>query len=71
MSHLNTSRIISQLGGSRVIADELGLQQNRISNWHKQGIPRDIYIRANLAYMAAEKGIALPAHFTAGLVLAK
>ena len=68
---MNTSTIISQLGGSRVIADELGLQQNRISNWLQQGIPTDIYIRANLASLAAEKGVALPAHFTAGLVLAK
>jgi|TARA_R110000824_G_scaffold54700_8_gene151105 hypothetical protein len=68
---MNTSSIISQLGGSRFIADELGLQQNRISNWLKQGIPTDIYIRADLAILASKKGVALPDDFTAGLVLSK
>ncbi len=66
---MNTSEIISQIGGSTFVADEMNFPQNRVSNWLKNGIPNDIKIRAKIAQLANEKNVSLPDDFLAGLKL--
>ena len=66
---MNTSEIISQIGGSKFVADQMNFPQNRVSNWLKNGIPHDIKIRAKIAQLANEKNVSLPDDFLAGLKL--
>jgi hypothetical protein len=54
-------QLIDDLGGNSVVAKELGLSPNAVSNWRKRGIPWKM--RPVLARMAAERAISLPADF--------
>jgi predicted transcriptional regulator len=54
-------QIIDQLGGSKAIAETLGITQANVSNWRKRDIPRRY--RVTLARMALDKGVMLPADF--------
>ena len=63
------SELINRLGGSGVVAKALGFRVNRVSNWHRDGIPHQQ--RGRIAQLAQAKGEALPAGFLPeGLVTA-
>ena len=61
MEHIT---LIEKLGGSRAIADTLGLKINRVSNWSSRGIPWPY--RWKIAEMAKKKRIAVPDNFLIG-----
>lgn len=53
---------IDELGGSRCVADELGIDKiSRVSNWRKCGIPWRF--RPRLKSLAEQKGVTPPAGF--------
>jgi uncharacterized protein YjcR len=54
-------KLIDELGGNKVLADEFGLTPNAISNWRKRDIPWKM--RPAVAQMAAKQGVTLPADF--------
>jgi hypothetical protein len=53
--------LIDELGGSAVVAEELGAAPNAVANWKLRQIPWQW--RPTIAAMAEAKGVALPAGF--------
>jgi hypothetical protein len=58
------SKLISDLGGSKALADALGTSPNRVANWNKRDIPWRY--RHVVAKLAAERGVELPQGFWGG-----
>lgn len=53
--------IITELGGTKLVADALGVQTNVVANWRVRGIPWKR--RHAVARLAADLGKPLPSSF--------
>lgn len=53
--------LIKSLGGTALVANELGMSKDCVRQWASRGLPDSR--RHIIAILAAERGIALPADF--------
>jgi hypothetical protein len=58
------SKLINELGGSKLLADAIGAAPNAVANWNKRKIPWRY--RHVVAKLAAERGVDLPSDFWEG-----